>query len=56
MSDRATRDWEHYSENVEAILTDLIAELRDHAVYLSSEPLAELADRAEARLREVGDE
>ena len=44
------------NHNLTAILTDLIAELRDHAVYLSSEPLAELADRAEARLREVGDE
>lgn len=36
-----------------AILTDLIADLRDYAVYYSAEPLAEAADRAEDRLREV---
>ena len=52
MSDRATRDWEHYSENVEAILTDLIAELR--SPFFSMDPeLDPVLDRAEARLREV---
>ena len=60
MSDRATRDWEHYSENVEAILTDLIAELREpvrERAIRYDEELAALADRAEARLREMtGDE
>jgi len=59
MSDRATRDWEHYSENVEAILTDLIAELRERAPYYGPATMfvfQGMADRAEARLREVGDE
>ena len=58
MSDRATRDWEHYSENVEAILTDLIAELRPYERYTLTEytVIKNAVDRAEARLREVGDE
>ena len=59
MSDRATRDWEHYSENVEAILTDLIAELRETAAVkpgATGRLLMEMVGSAEARLREVGDE
>ena len=43
-----------------AILTDLIAELRDCPVLPATredlEPLRNMADRAEARLREVTDE
>ena len=65
MSDRATRDWEHYSENVEAILTDLIAELRQleglpctctETVLCVKHSVFRLADRAEARLKGLNDE
>ena len=64
MSDRATRDWEHYSENVEAILTDLIAELvgddgDGHELTGAVEDGCQVCaaiDRAEARLRKVTDE
>jgi hypothetical protein len=41
---------------VAVVLLGLIAELRDRAVYASSEPLAELADRAEQRLKGLSDE
>ena len=56
MSDRATRDWEHYSENVEAILTDLIAELRETAAVkpgATGRLLMEMVGSAEARLRDI---
>lgn len=36
-----------------AILTDLIAELRDWDSYYCKAAAADIADRAEARLREV---
>ena len=44
----------HKTEPAErAILTDLIAELRDWDSYYCKAAAADIADRAEARLREV---
>jgi len=47
------------NHNLTAILTDLIAELRERAPYYGPATMfvfQGMADRAEARLREVGDE
>ena len=57
MSDE--RDWLATNDPVLAILTDLIAELRERAPYYGPATMfvfQGMADRAEARLREVGDE
>ena len=59
MSDE--RDWLATNDPVLAILTDLIAELREWSDSELLNPDTELhvnrmADRAEARLREVSDE
>ena len=53
MSDE--RDWLATNDPVLSILTDLIAELRDMGGEYDSgwAPLIPVADRAEARLREV---
>lgn len=52
--------WEAGASTVIGILTDLIAELRACPVLPTTredlEPLRNMADRAEARLREVTDE
>lgn len=55
--------WVNDAQHCRAILTDLIAELRELATcdidlgnQTDPETLAFLLDRAEARLREVGDE
>ncbi len=46
--------WEAGASSVTGILLDLIAELRDWDSYYCKAAAADFADRAEARLREIG--
>ncbi len=56
MSEYPTADTVARAQAYHDILTDLIAQLRDPDNYTYYTTRTVLADRAEARLREVGDE